>query len=340
MPQNAIKQTLNILENYGGKTADNARRILIEDQLLKNMSRELSLVSKNWRDPLRPATIRLAFEATNGQSANAEVEKVSIAMSLMNLSFYLWDDIIDKTASRLFSQSLFGKLGEGPALIIGGVVSAKANNLLSQVHLKNSTKQKVDELILKMWITMGETEIFNLKARNEKYTSADKLEKIEKESIANFETCLRIGATIGNGLQNQVDHLGTYGRYLGIIFELQHDFQVSLNLTMELSEKIINGALPFAVLWSLENSEEFRSNFLKMRNANSLGPGDIRKMVKGVLSSGAISEIENRVEILVKKAVESIDRMGKNRASKELRRLAEIQIQRFRESVLLTKEDD
>src|SRR3972149_5421187 len=98
--QTAKEQIQKILEDNGGKTANKTTNILLHDPTLKELKPELEFTSKNWRDPLRPAMIKLACEAVGGKPQ--DTEEVAMAMSLMNLSFYLWDDIIDKASSRLF----------------------------------------------------------------------------------------------------------------------------------------------------------------------------------------------------------------------------------------------
>ena len=65
-----------------------------------------------------------------------------------------------------------------------------------------------------------------------------------KTEAEDLETCLKIGAIIGNGSESEINHLGKYGLYLGIILELCKDFRISVNLTAELAEKIRNGTLP------------------------------------------------------------------------------------------------
>ena len=61
-------------------------------------------------------------------------------MSLINLSFFLWDDIIDRSYSKTFKPTLSGKHGSNTALIIGGMVSAKAFQILNNMNLKKQKK--------------------------------------------------------------------------------------------------------------------------------------------------------------------------------------------------------
>src|SRR3989337_2992326 len=96
-----------ILEDNGGVIADKARTILLEDPALKDLRTPLEFVSKNWRNPLPPALMSLSCEAVGGQPE--ETHQAALSMNLMSLSFYIWDDMLDKTQFKLFKPTLYGK---------------------------------------------------------------------------------------------------------------------------------------------------------------------------------------------------------------------------------------
>jgi geranylgeranyl pyrophosphate synthase len=335
--KNAKKQSQKILEENGGEIADKAANVLLLDHTLKSFCPEMTYVFSNWRDALRPAMIRLAFEAVGGQATGVEIEDTSIAMSLMNLSFFLWDDIIDETNSRLFRPTFFGKFGGASGIVFGGLISAKAYTVLSRAHLDSKRQAVISEMFWQMWVNMAEAEKVGLKARKNKYKFVDKLEKINKESSASLETCLKIGAFMGNGTEEEICHLGKYGRYVGTVLDLQHDFRVSMNLTFELAEKIRAGALPCALLWSLEHSQRLQREFEKLRVKPCLGPEDTSKIIAEVLEAGGSKKIQRIILKSVEKAIEELEDIQKNSASMALRKFAEFQPQIFCESLNLAR---
>ena len=105
-----------ILEENGGSTADKTRTMLLKDPALKNLQAPIEFLSRNWRDPLTPAMTNLACVTVGGNPEDSQ--EAAAAMSLINLSFRVWDDIIDKTATRSFKPTLYGKFGEGTALTV------------------------------------------------------------------------------------------------------------------------------------------------------------------------------------------------------------------------------
>src|SRR4030067_2145343 len=182
-----------ILEDNGGIVADRARTILLEDPALKDLRPPLEFISKNWRDPLTPSLMAISCEAVGGRS-DATYE-AALAMSLMNLSFYIWDDIIDKAPFKLFKPTLLGKFGEGTALMIGGLASAKAFSILNQLNVDKVKRQTVTKIFWNLCTKMAKAETVDLRLRNQgNFSPRKKFWKIKTEAAADLETCLRIGA--------------------------------------------------------------------------------------------------------------------------------------------------
>ncbi len=322
-----------ILEDNGGIVADRARRILLEDAALKDLRPPLEFVSKNWRDPLTPSLMGLSCEAVGGRSD--DTYEAALAMSLINLSFYIWDDIIDKAPFKSFKPTLFGKFGEGTALMIGGLASAKAFSILNQMDVDKLKRQSVTKMFWNLLAKMAKAETVDLRLRNQGNLSPrKKLWKIKTEAAADLETCLRIGAVLGNGSESEVKHLGRYGLCLGMILELWKDLDVSINLTLELAEKIRSGALPYSLLWARERSEKIREKLEDLANRNTIQPSDIKEIVENTLETKALNNTVKIIRKFTKKAEKELSKLKKNnRATRTLKFFVEAQFSLFIESL-------
>jgi geranylgeranyl pyrophosphate synthase len=328
---NVNERCNRILEDNGGKVADKARTILLEDPALKDLRPPLEFISKNWRDPLTPALMALSCEAVGGRSG--ETYEAALAMSLMNLSFYIWDDMIDKVAGRLFKPTLFGKFGESTALIIGGLASAKAFSILNQMDINKEKRENVTKLFWNLWAKMAEAEKVNLKLRNSgNFSSRKKFWKIKTEAT-DLETCLKIGAVIGNAACSEVKHLGRYGLCLGIILELRKDFQVSVNLTIEIAEKIRRRALPYPLLWAMERSEKTRKKLETLTNRKAIGQSCIKEIVKDTLETNVLDDTLKTIQRFTKKAKKELIEVNRNKATQTLQLFIEAQPQLFIKSL-------
>jgi len=329
--QTPKEQIKKILEQYGGKTADKTTKILLQDPTLKELKPELEFISKNWRDVLRPAMIKLACETVEEEPQTTE--DVEIAASLMNLSFYLWDDLVDNATHRLFNPTLFGKFGAGPTLIMGGIASAKAFTILNKAKMNKEKRQTIAALFWDMWAKMSTTEAINLRTRESQYSAKDKQLKIDAEAEADLGNCLKMGAVMGNGSENEIKSLGKYGLYLGTILELQHDFQVSANLTLELGEKVKMSTIPYTLLIAKESSTDLQEALKDIECKKIIGPKEIEKIVQLFLAANMVNKIEETIEELISKAVEELSFTNKKGASKALRSFAEVQMRFFKESL-------
>jgi len=328
---NIEERCRKILEDNGGVIADKARTILLEDPALKDLRPPLEFISKNWRDPLTPALMRLSCEAVGGRSD--KTYEAALAMSLMNLSFYIWDDIIDKAPCKRFKPTLFGKFGEGTALIIGGLASAKAFLILNQMSLEKVKAQIISRLFWDLWAKMAQTEATTLALRSRRdFSSKKKFWKIKTEAT-DLETCLKIGAILGDGSENEVRHLGRYGLCLGIILELWKDFHVSVNLTLELVEKIRSGALPYSLLWARERSEKIQKKLHHIANNNTIEQSYIREIVEDILETKALDNTVKAIKRFAKKGRGGLTELKMNNAARTLQMFIEAQPRVFVDSL-------
>ncbi len=325
------KRCQEILEENGGNIADQANKILLEDPRLKGLQSPLEFISLNWRNPLTPSMVLLSCEAVEGQVDAAC--KAALAMSLMSLSFYVWDDMLDKAPQKLFKPTLFGKFGEGTALVIGGLASAKAFSILNHMDVDKSKRQTVTDLVWILWAKMAQAETVNLQLRSQKISSARSKLWVIKQEAVDLETCLKIGAILGDGSDDEIRHLARYGRNLGIILELHKDFLGSINLTLELTERIGSGALPYSILWAKEHSEKLCGKLEDLANKNTIKPAEIKEIVEYTLETNTLA---NTLEIIRKstnKALESLCRLKMNKAARTLKFFVEVQPQLFIESL-------
>jgi geranylgeranyl pyrophosphate synthase len=328
---NIEERCRKILEDNGGFIADKARTILLEDSALRDLQPPLEFISKNWRDPLTPALMSLSCAAVGGQPE--KTREAALAMSLINLSFRIWDDIIDKAQLDLFKPTLYGKFGEETALIIGGLASAKAFSILNQMNIEKEKCQTIIKLLWNFLVKMAKAETVNLRLRSEKKPSSkEKFWKIRTEA-SDLETCLRIGAILGGGSTDEIHHLGKYGLCLGIILELWKDFHVSLNLTLELAGKIKKRALPFALLWASERSKRIQNELDRITTDETNEQGHIKQIVEEILETGVLGNTSKTMKRFAKNGKTELMKLKKNDATQALQLVIEAQPQLFIESL-------
>ena len=324
----AERRCRRILEENGGDIADEARTILLEDPALKDLAQPLKFISENWRD-LTPALIRLSCKAVGGRTY--QTHEVSLAICLINLSMYIWDDMIDNVKSKAFRPTIFGKFGANTSLIIGGLASAKAFSILNEMKMEKAKRLKINQLVWDFLTKMAKAETVSARLRFEKkILHTAKMWKIKMEAIG-IETCLHIGAIIGDGTKREIHHLRKYGHNLGIILALWNDSRVSLNLTLELADKIRSGKMPFTLLWACAKSERLRSKIYELVDATTIAQADLKEIVKETLETKVLEYTERKVRYYTQQAEKELMGLKKNNATQTLKSLVDAQPKLFAE---------
>jgi geranylgeranyl pyrophosphate synthase len=278
----AAKQRFQkIIETYGGATADKSIEHLLEDPQLKAMETYTEFISKNWRDCFTPTMMNLGCQFVGGNPR--DTEECAVSLSLMNLSLRIWDDIIDETFCRTLRPTFVGKFGKNNALIYSGTVSAKAFTILNKANIEIAGKE-VAELIWNYWAIMAKAETQDLTARATVYNASQKLGKIKEEAI-NVRTALKIGAVIGKGSSTDIETLEAYGSNLAVMLELINDLKVSLNLTLELENKLNRNQLPLLLLLASEESEEIQAEIRLLGKNCSITHENLTHLLGVVLNS-------------------------------------------------------
>ena len=314
-----------ILEDNGGFVADKARNLLLEDPALKSLQIPLEFISKNWRD-LTPALTSLSCESVGGKKE--ETYDVSSAICLMHLSFYIWDDMLDNVRCKSFRPTFFGKFGASTSLIVGGLASAKAFSILNDLSIKSERGHMVTKAIWSLWTRMAKAETVNCGIR----TRTSKFWKMKMEA-SDMETCLQLGAIIGNGSKNEIEHLGKYGFCLGVILALKNDFQVSTNLTIELAKKLENGKLPYTLLWACERSIKLQEEIKALVGKKTIEQVKIKEVVEEILATKVYDITEKRLERYAKRARYELITLKKNNATQTLESFAGLHPKLFNESI-------
>jgi len=319
-----------ILEEKGGRIADKAKAILLEDVSFEGLEPAFQYVSRIWRDPLVPALVVLSCEAVGGEPSE-EACQASTAISLLNLSFRLWDDVIDRSRYLGFVPTVPGKFGDEVSIIMGGVVFAKAFSILSETDIDREKRQVLNKLVWNYCRTMGKAETLNLELRKRKDARPEeKLLVLEMEAM-NLETSMKIGSILGGGSRNEIEHLGKYGTYLGVILELARDLKASLNLTLELSQKVNRNALPYTLLWARDRSEKIGKRVQQL--ADEPNSSNVKELVRAVLETGAAENTLSIVNELAQKAAHEISTFGDSLSSGLLAFFAEAQDEILTESL-------
>jgi octaprenyl-diphosphate synthase len=203
----------------------------IEDALI----RELDLYSwSEFYSPLRyaceggkrirPLLLVLsveAIQATNRDSRHVadDAFMAGSAIELLHTESVIHDDIIDEERLRRGKPSFHIKYGYNSSILTADFVLG----IILNIGSKMNNSRVINELS-NAATKMSEGEMMEIRlAKLNDVTEDEYIKVIEHKTASLFEASTKIGAILGEGNEDQIHALGTFGNLLGIAYQIHDD---------------------------------------------------------------------------------------------------------------------
>ncbi len=188
---------------------------------------------------LRPLLVLLSVKAVEAKFSQAY--NAAVAVELLHNFTLVHDDIMDNADKRRGRSTLHKKYDVNTAILAGdSLLSIAYEYLLKDCNgnakniLTSFTKGLVE-------VCEGQSLDKEFELRNN-VSLNEYVEMIRKKTAAMAEMCCSIGAQIGGGTKTEINALETYGRNIGIAFQIQDDL---LDIIADEAEfgKVVGGDL-------------------------------------------------------------------------------------------------
>lgn len=174
---------------------------------------------------IRPLILLLSAESIRSQRIGDDAYLAASAIELLHTESIIHDDIIDQESLRRGKPSFHVKFGYNNSILTADFVLGVILNIGSK--LKNS--QIVNELS-NAATKMSEGEIMEIRlAKERSVTEDDYIKVIEHKTASLFEASAKIGAIIGQGDDEQINAMTSFGNLLGIAYQIHDDLIDSSN---------------------------------------------------------------------------------------------------------------
>ena len=208
-----------LLETYG-------RYVQVIDSALE---KELDLYSESeFIEPLRysldggkrirPVILCLAAESVAGR-IDENTLAASCAVEFLHMESIIHDDIIDNETLRRQREPFHIKYGYNTSVLTGDFVLGLILSISSRLNNPRITK---DLATTAMMMSEGEMIEGRLEA-SEDVTFDDYIKVIEYKTATAFEVAARTGAFIGGGTEEHIEALTSYGKNVGIAYQIRDD---------------------------------------------------------------------------------------------------------------------
>ena len=262
---------------------------------------------------LRPSLCLYSCEAVNGKWQVALPAAVAIEL-LHNFSL-IHDDIEDGDRERRGIPTVWHVWGQPQAINAGDAMHILARLALLKLEEKNVSSEKViraarllDETCLKLC----EGQYLDISYEERLDIGIDEyLEMISGKTAALFECSLKLGAMLGTGDEQTIDHLGQFARNLGLAFQVQDDVlgiwgETSVTGKSSATD-IMKKKKTLPIIYGLEKADaDQKTSLMQIYGQESIAESDVPAVLNILDSLNAKQYAENIVRQYCDKALKEL----------------------------------
>ena len=189
----------------------------------KELYNAASYLIVNGGKRLRPFMVLKSCEILGGKLKNAM--PAASAVEMIHNFTLVHDDIMDNDEIRHGVPTVHKKFGMPIAILAGDVLFSKAYQIISNSDLPAKSSSELVSRLAKACVDVCEGQLFDIKmAETKKIPSqADYIKMIEKKTAALFDVSCSMGAICAHAKKKDVTKLSSFGKNLGIAFQITDD---------------------------------------------------------------------------------------------------------------------
>jgi geranylgeranyl pyrophosphate synthase len=249
---------------------------------------------------MRPAITLLV-----GRAVDADYDKaISVAASieLLHTATLVHDDLIDGAEERRGVKTLHSKLPMGVTVLTGDFLFAQSAALASEAE-----NVEIVQTFSRTLVQICKGEILQAQTRWQISPREEYNRRIYGKTAALFEAAAVSAAILGGLPDDQKDAYATFGRELGMAFQIVDDALDFVSDTKKLGKPaghdLRQGIITLPVFYYLEDTGISPDNFLKQIQS----PDTIDKAVTAVRDSGAPQKALEEARQYLQRAVDALD---------------------------------
>ena len=216
----ANSQTMTILYQRERKKIESILAGAFRGRKPSSLYEPVRYILKSGGKKLRPFLVLLSAKAVGGKFS--KVYSASVAVELLHNFTLVHDDIMDNADKRRGRLTLHKKYDINTALLTGDSLLAVAYEYLLKDC--NGKAKKVISAFTKGLIEVCEGQSLDKDFETMDDVSIDDYKlMIIKKTAAMSEMCCKVGALLGGGSEKEIKSLSSFGKNIGIAFQIQDD---------------------------------------------------------------------------------------------------------------------
>lgn len=281
---------------------------------------------------LRPLLVLLSAKAVGG-SFN-KVYNASVAVELLHNFTLVHDDIMDNADKRRGRSTLHKKYNENTAILAGDSLLSVAYEYLLK-NCNGKTKEVVSAF------TKGLIEICEGQSLDKDYETKENVSiddykvMIMKKTAAMSEMCCTIGALLGDGSRKEIKALSSFGKNIGIAFQIQDDLLDITGIEKEFGKKVggdlIEGKKTFLFINALTKAKEKdKAKLLKVIRNKGIKPSEVNEFKSLYEKLEVIDDAKMEIKSYTANALKQLRVLKKEEDRKIFQWLADSLIKRIK----------
>ena len=172
---------------------------------------------------LRPYMVIRSCQILGGKVSKAML--AASAVEMVHNFTLVHDDIMDNDEMRHGVPTVHKKFGMPIAILAGDVLFSKAFQIITESKLSANANTKLVSRLSKACVDVCEGQLLDVKMAEEKKipTQAEYITMISKKTAALFDVSCAMGAICATNKSNDISNLSSFGKNLGIAFQITDD---------------------------------------------------------------------------------------------------------------------
>ena len=281
---------------------------------------------------LRPFMVMESCKILGGKTSDAL--PAASAVEMVHNFTLVHDDIMDNDEIRHGVPTVHKKFGMPIAILAGDVLFSKAFQVVTKSNLSaNSINQLVSRLA-KACVDVCEGQLLDIKMAEEKKipTQKEYVNMISKKTAALFDVSCSMGAICASNKEKDISNLSSFGRNLGIAFQITDDL-IGVMGNPKVTKKPVGndlreGKKSLPILLAIKAARGNDKKIIQKAFGNSkVTKKNLDEAVNVIRSLGIEENVRNQALKYAEKAEKSLDNYS-GRSKKELVRLLDFVVKR------------
>ena len=260
---------------------------------------------------LRPYMVIKSCQILKGKTSNAM--PAASAVEMVHNFTLVHDDIMDNDEMRHGVPTVHKKFGIPIAILAGDVLFSKAFQIVTDTKLSTSSTTQLVSRLAKACVDVCEGQLLDVEmAEKRKIPSqAEYITMIEKKTAALFDVSCSMGAICATTKNSDISNLSSFGRNLGIAFQITDDL-IGVMGDPKITKKPVGNdlregkkSLPILMAIKLAKGND-KKTILKAFGNSKISRKDLNKAVDVIRSLGIEESVRKQALKYAEKAEKSL----------------------------------